>query len=276
VHARASEIHRHTSRVGLRERIAHAELVVTNSRFNQAHLGAILGPSRPPAALVYDGIDLATCTVERAAPRHPGPMRLLCVARLIEPKGLLELLGACDLLTQRGEPFVCDVVGGPDEPQYTSYWVRLKLLHRRLGLQRSVRFHGPQPFDAVLDWYRQADIFVLPCVVAANGCHDITPNSLIEAMAMRLPVVSTTITALPEIVENGENGLLVPPGDVTALADAIARLMHDPHLRRRLGENARMRVEQRFDVERNVLHLDRLFREAARRPRRRRCGAGES
>jgi glycosyltransferase involved in cell wall biosynthesis len=269
VHARASEVHRTTSRVGLRERIAHADLVVTNSRFNVERLRAVLGDARRPRlALVYDGVDLAELTPDRDAPREPGPIRLLCVARLIEPKGLIELLRACWLLQQRGEEFLCDVVGGPDEPAYTSYLVRLKLEYCRLGLEQRVRFHGARPFEEVLTWYRRADVFVLPCVVAANGSNDITPNSLIEAMAMRLPVVTTTITALPEIVDDGVSGLLVPPNNVEALAEALTRLIHDPELRRRLGDNARARVEERFDVRRNAETLGGLFRAVARQPNR--------
>lgn len=259
VHARAGDIHRHTSRPGLVQRLEQAEFVVTNCQFNVAHLRVLLGPDGPPLHLVYDGVDLECLTPEPGAAREAGPIRLLCVARLIEPKGLEYLLRACQLLEQRGEAFVCDVVGGPDQPGYSSYWVRLKQEHRRLGLERRVRFHGAQPFDAVLEWYRRADVFVLPCVVAANGSQDITPNSLIEAMAMRLPVVSTTITALPEIVNDGVHGLLVPPGDAEALADALARLIHDAELRCRLGANARARVQERFDVRRNVAEFATLF-----------------
>jgi glycosyltransferase involved in cell wall biosynthesis len=107
--------------------------------------------------------------------------------------------------------------------------------------------------------YRQADIFVLPCVVARNGSKDITPNALIEAMAMRLPVISTDITGIPEIVSNEETGILVASGDTNALQAAMLRLIENAELRSRLGSAARKAVEQRFDVIRSALAYAALF-----------------
>jgi glycosyltransferase involved in cell wall biosynthesis len=183
----------------------------------------------------------------------------LSVASLIEPKGLVYLLEACGLLRERGLPVRCEIIGGPDEPLYTNYLITLKKMHRRLGLEGCVVFRGAQPFAKVLEAYRTADLFVLPCVEAQDGHRDITPNALIEAMAMKLPVVSTTITAIPEIVQDGVSGLLVPPRDSKALADAMERLIGDPRLRRELGEHARRRVEERFDINKNIGQYLDLF-----------------
>jgi glycosyltransferase involved in cell wall biosynthesis len=107
--------------------------------------------------------------------------------------------------------------------------------------------------------YDSADIFVLPCVVAKNGGRDISPNALLEAMAMALPVVSTTISAIPEIVEDGVSGVLVPPHDAAALAAAIKRLSDDPCLRRRLGQHARAKVKRQFHITKNMAKLGRLY-----------------
>ena len=126
-------------------------------------------------------------------------------------------------------------------------------------MERCVRFLGARPLAEVLEHLRQADVFVLPCVIAADGSRDIIPNALIEAMAMRLPVVSTTVTGVPEIVENGVSGLLVPPADPEALADVLGRLIRDPELRGRLGEHARLRVEERFDIDLNIARYAELF-----------------
>jgi len=100
---------------------------------------------------------------------------------------------------------------------------------------------------------------VLPCVRGRDGSHDITPNSLIEAMAMQLPVVSTTSGAIPEIVDHEVNGLLVAPGDTSALAETIERLFRDSALRVQLGEAARRKVEDLFDAGRNAALRVRLF-----------------
>jgi glycosyltransferase involved in cell wall biosynthesis len=99
---------------------------------------------------------------------------------------------------------------------------------------------------------RSADLFVLPCVRARDGATDVTPNSLLEAMALGLPVVSTTLAAIPEIVDDGVDGVLVPPGHAASLAAAMERLLADPALRRRLGDAARQKVRQRFDAARNA------------------------
>ncbi|MDP9176689.1 MAG: glycosyltransferase family 4 protein, partial [Gemmatimonadota bacterium] len=120
-------------------------------------------------------------------------------------------------------------------------------------------FRGAQPFATVMEAYCTADVFVLPCVVAWDGRRDVTPNAVIEAMAMKLPVVSTPVTGVVEIVEHGTSGMLVPPEDAVALADEIERLARDRELATMLGENARHRIESRFDADQNVLARLQLF-----------------
>src|SRR6185295_15360581 len=131
---------------------------------------------------------------------------------LIEQKGLSYLLQACARLREGGHSFECEIVGGTEDI-YMNYYLELKKLHRNLALENQVRFVGSLPFKAVLKKYSQADIFILPCVIAEDGSRDITPNALIEAMAMKLAVISTTVTGVPEIVEDGVSGILVPPHD---------------------------------------------------------------
>jgi glycosyltransferase involved in cell wall biosynthesis len=213
----------------------------------------------PRIYTIYNGVDLAELVSGQGERESGGMTRILCVASLIEPKGLVYLLEACELLRKRGCHVRCEIIGGPEEPLYTNYLIALKKMHRRLKLEDCVVFSGAQPFAKVLEAYRTADVFVLPCVEAQDGHRDITPNALIEAMAMKLPVVSTTITAIPEIVQDGVSGLLVPPRDSVALADAIARLIGDPHLRKELGERARRRVEERFDINKNIREYVDLF-----------------
>jgi glycosyltransferase involved in cell wall biosynthesis len=141
--------------------------------------------------------------------------------------------------------------------------VELRKLHTALGLESTVTFRGAQPLAAVLAAYRRSDVFVLPCVRARSGSHDITPNALIEAMAMKLAVVSTTSGAIPEIVEDGVDGVLVEPNDERALAGAIRGLLDDPERRRALGEAARRKVVERFDIARNVRDRLALFQPSA-------------
>ena len=264
LHARAHDLHRDDSAFALPEKLAAAHFVVTNTQYNLEGIRALLPSARHARVhLIRNGLDLAEYPLRPASEVANGSratMRLLCVARLIEPKGLTTLLEACALLRERRVEFVCDIIGGPEEPLYTGYLAQLRVMHHRLALDGLVRFLGAQPHTVVREAYRDADLFVLPCIVAQNGSKDITPNALIEAMAMQLSVISTRITAIPELVSDGVSGLLVPPGDTVALADAIARCLNDATLRASLGRAARRTVETTFDIHRNVAAYAQLFR----------------
>jgi glycosyltransferase involved in cell wall biosynthesis len=260
VQARAHDVHRKTYLYATAEKFMNAEFVVTNSRYNESHLKSLLhrqawGKIHP----IYNGINLDQFEPRTEARNPSNHIAILCVARLIEQKGLAYLLKACKVLSERGYAFRCNIVGGWEQPLYINYYVGLMKLHRQLQLERQVFFLGDQPFPKVLEEYRNADIFVLPCVIAEDGSRDITPNALIEAMAMSLPVISTNITAIPEIVEDGVSGILIPPKDQDALVQAMMRLIEDKELRKELGDEARKRVEERFDINKNVAHYVGLF-----------------
>lgn len=256
---RAHDLHDPTYHDALREMVRHADFVITNTRYNRPFIEALGRNGGPRIHTIYNGVELERFDPPPQRRRNGRPLAIVCVARLVEAKGLLHLLNACALLRDRGLAFRCEVIGGPEHDLYGEYRDRLAARHQELGLQEHVHFLGPRPFAEVMDALARADVFVLPCVVDHYGRRDITPNALIEAMAMKLPVVSTAMTGIVEIVEDGESGLLVPPGDPHALADAIERIARDETLARALGERARARVEQRFDIDRNVHERARLF-----------------
>lgn len=264
VQARASEIHRTVEAPRVADRIRFADVVITNSRYNECYLRGLLAGRRPPPIhVIYNGLDLSL--VAPAAGRTeagPAPFRILAVGRLVEPKGFDVLLTACAALREAGLEFTCEVIGGPQDEVDAVTWVELRRLLTRLSLESHVRFRGEQPLRETLEAFDRCDLFVLPCRRGRDGSHDITPNALIEAMALGLPVVSTTSGAIPEIVEDGVSGVLVPPGDATALASAIARLAGDRGQRDRLGAAARQKVEAQFDARRNARARVALFRGA--------------
>ncbi|MGH7791418.1 MAG: glycosyltransferase, partial [Thermodesulfobacteriota bacterium] len=260
VQARAHDIHRKTYLYATAEKFMNAEFVVTNSRYNESHLKSLLDRQAwGKIHTIYNGINLDQFEPRCAPKNTSNHIVILSVARLIEQKGLVYLLKACKILSERGYSFRCHIVGGLENPLYINYYVGLRKLHRQLGLEERVFFLGDQPFHEVLEEYRNADIFVLPCVIAEDGSRDITPNALIEAMAMKLPVISTNITGIPEIVENGVSGILIPPKDENALVQAMLRLIEDKKLRKELGDGARKRVEERFDINKNVVQYAALF-----------------
>jgi colanic acid/amylovoran biosynthesis glycosyltransferase len=259
VQARAHDIHRDNYLFGFEEKFGNADFVVTNTRYNLEYLHTRLNDSlNGKVNLIYNGLNL-----EKFIPNHKNNgekkvIKLLCVSRLIEQKGLVNLLYACKELKDKEYKFTCEIIGGP-ESLYMNYYIALKKLHKKLELQEIVFFLDAIPFDEVLKHFSNTDIFVLPCLIAEDGSRDITPNALIEAMAMKLPVISTTVTGVPEIVDDGVNGILIPPNNIEALIEAIEKLIGDPQLRKHLGENARKKVEERFDIKKNINNYVHLF-----------------
>jgi len=175
------------------------------------------------------------------------PVQLLCVGRMVREKAQDVLLEAFAKLVHRGVNARLTLVG--DGP----YMKQFRQLVAELELDDCVTFTGalnqPQTFAQM----RQADIFVLPSF--AEGI----PVALMEAMAMEVPCISTAITGIPELIRSGTDGVLVQPGDVDALAEAMHALILNPELRSRLGRAGRVKVAEHFNLEINVPRLHRVF-----------------
>jgi glycosyltransferase involved in cell wall biosynthesis len=239
----------------LRDKLAPARFVATVSTANREHLDSLFGTS-PKLEVVPNSVDLRRLPLPRAGGREPG--LVLAVARLVEKKGLEDLVKACGLLREGralGDPGVrLEVVGaGPLRE-------RLEALSNCLEL--NAHFHGALPQEQVLEVYGRASVYCLPCVVAANGDRDALPTSLLEAMALGVPVVTTPVNGVPEAVVHERTGLLVPQHDPEALAAAIERLLTDHELATRLATAARRHVEMGFSLERSAARLRELFAEA--------------
>lgn len=263
--ARAHDLHRRSSAFAMREKFRDAAFIITNCRYNEQHLRTLLAPSDwSKIHVIYEGLNLGQFQPRPTRDRGPEGARLLTVARLIEQKGLLCLLKACKSLKDKGVPFRCEIVGGPEVPLYGAYHARIKAVHAELGLHDRVSFLGPQPFLQVLEAYKNADVFILPSTIAEDGSRDVTPNVLMEAMAMGLPVITTSLSGIPEIVDHKQSGILIAPNDEHALAQAIVELIGDEELQQRLAANARRKVEEKFDISANILAYAGLFRAGAR------------
>jgi glycosyltransferase involved in cell wall biosynthesis len=186
-------------------------------------------------------------------------VRLLGVARLVPKKGIEVVLEALAALPADLHWRYEHIGGGPLRDQ-------LAAVAARLGLADRIAWRGPLPQDDVLAAYRAADLFVLASRIAPDGDRDGLPNVLLEASSQELPVVATRMTAVPELVEDGVNGRLVPPNDPRALAAALQGLIGDPAARLRLGRAGRARVLERFAMEpgldRLAVRLDGLLGQA--------------
>ncbi len=197
-------------------------------------------------------IPLAMPRAERDGSDHAAPVRLLSVGRAVGKKGFDVLLEALAQIPPATAWHWTHIGGGPDLPS-------LKSQADRLGLSMRIDWQGPQDQDAVLDAYRAADLFVLPCRVAADGDRDGLPNVLVEAQSQGLACVSTTVSGIVELIESGSTGELVPPDQPEALAQAVEALLRDPRERKRLGDAGRKRVAAKFDARIATERLLALF-----------------
>jgi glycosyltransferase involved in cell wall biosynthesis len=184
--------------------------------------------------------------------REEAPL-LLAVGRLVEKKGFDRLVDACALLRERGLPFRCRIVG-----EEGSAGPALRARIAAHGLENQVELQPAMAQDRLRDIYREAAVFALPCRVMEDGDRDGFPNVLAEAMAMGVPVVSTPISGIPEMIDDGVHGLLVD-GSPVSLAAAIELVLTQPQLQARLAAAARERIVERFDSRQTTAALRDLF-----------------
>lgn len=219
----------------LRAKIRDAEIVLCCYEEARAHL-ARLGRGSTPVELAYHGVGVPD---EPLPPADNGVV--LAIGRLVPKKGYPTLIEAAALLRERGVKATF-VIGG-DGPE----WPSLQRLVNERGLSDMVRFSGPLTDSEVEQAFASAAVFALPCQEMEDGNRDGIPNTVLEAMARGLPVVSTTLASVQEAVEDGAHGLLVPQRDPVRLADALERLLGDADLRHRFGNAARAHVAEKFD-----------------------------
>ncbi|MFQ5682641.1 MAG: glycosyltransferase [Candidatus Binatia bacterium] len=234
-----------------------ARYVITCTEYNRRYLQK-LSTNTVPIYRVYHGLDGRRFHSGGARTPEDGlqPPTILSVGRFREKKGFSCLLQACQLLKSKGYHFRCQIVG------YGPLQAHLEQLIAALGLGEAVVMLGRLTQDRLLELYRQATLFVLPCQIAENGDRDGIPNVLIEAMAMELPVVSTNVSGIPELVDHMQTGLLVPPRNPTALATTLAFLFDRPRVRHELGRAGRQKVCREFSSAHNTARVKALLTEA--------------
>lgn len=199
---------------------------------------------------IYNGVDFSRF---HPADFGSGIPAIISVGRLIEKKGFADLIAACRLLQPRGRELRCEIIGeGPLE-------AALQAQIAEAGLQSAVKLIGPQTQSQIALRLANATIFVLPCTREEGGGMDNLPTVIIEAMAAGLPIVSTPLAGVPEMVETGVNGLLVPEHAPEAVAAAIEYLIANPEQARRFGERGREIAREKFSIETSAQALRALF-----------------
>ncbi len=239
----------------LRWKIARSKFVATVTEYNLRHLHEVLAgdcAAKEKVVRVYNGVDLPRFDASAVAPSEE-PL-LLGIGRLVEKKGFHLLIDACRDLRDRGYRFHCEIVGGGELEQ------ALREQIERRDLSATITLAGSLTTEQVSDRLRNAAAVVLPCIVGGDGNVDALPTVLLEAMATGRPLVSTRLSGIPEIIEHERNGLLVEPGDTTALADAMAQLLDDPDRATEMGRVGRLMAEDKFDLYQNAaLVRDRML-----------------
>ncbi len=239
----------------LERKLSACAFAITVSEYNRVFMAEHAGHAEK-VRVVRCGVDAGRFS-PREGERPAGPLVIACVAALREVKGHRFLIEACRLLRERGVDLVCDLVGdGPER-------VGLEAQAAQAGLGDRVRFLGARPHEEVVGLLRRADVLVLPSITDSRGRREGIPVALMEGMACGLAVVASRQSGIPELVRDGETGLLSEPGDATSIAAAIERLASDPGLRSTLGRRGREVVCAEFDQARSAAEMVRLFREHA-------------
>ena len=244
----------------LKDKLASMEWLVTCTSNGHAHLQG-LADQPDKVRLVYHGLDLSKFSKRRSialggdGKDEKNPVRLLTVARPVEKKGLDTLVAALAQLPTDLHWHWTQVGTGEDSE-------KIKALVEELSITKKVTFAGSMAQADVIKQYQDSDLFVLPCRIAKSGDRDGLPNVLVEAQSQGVMVISTPISGVPELVRNGQNGLLVPPDDVSALAKALETAIRDPKLRKQMGEAGAKIVHDHFEHHASMEPLAKYLRES--------------
>jgi colanic acid/amylovoran biosynthesis glycosyltransferase len=236
--------------VGLDKLADTSRVIVTVSDYAKNFLQERFPERTDRIHRIYNGLNLAEFG---RADFSSAPPLILAVGRLIAKKGFADLIRACGLIAERGISFRCEIIGeGPLENE-------LRGQIERLNLQNRVALSGAKPQLEVRQRFAAANVFVLPSVIDADGGMDNLPTVVMEAMATGLPVVSTKIGGIPEMVVENETGFLLEPGDMVAVADAVGKVISNRSVAQKLGRAGHERAEKLFSIEKNVRELCSLI-----------------
>lgn len=235
----------------IEEKISGARFVRSETQANIRHLAVYAGGKTDKFRLTYNGVPFVA-REDAPAPMQP-PVKLLSIGRLVRKKGYDQLLEAISLLGAQSIAVTLTIAGsGP-------------LLHalerqaRRLGIAERVTFTGFISYDTIGGLFEASDIFVMPCVIAPSGDRDGIPTVIMEALMHRLPVVTTTVSGIPELIEDGVTGYAVPEKNPEALAKAIRKCIEGRGNALQMAERGRERVKQNFNPEKNHRNVFRLY-----------------
>ena len=229
--------------------------VITCCRANLEYLNQI-GPSqRSKFSLIYHGVNLRDFQpVSNPRAYSVSTDRLiLSVGRLVEKKGFQDLLEALFLVKRRGERFQCAIYGDGPLRQQLQEWID------EHGMNDEILLYGDRTQQELIAIFQSVTLFTLTPVQTDDGDRDGIPNVLLEAMAVGLPIITTAVAGIPELVDNNKNGLLYQPHDVEGISSGIIELLHNAEKRRQLGRAASKKVKEQFDITQSAKPSKSLF-----------------
>ena len=236
--------------IGLDKLVDSSRAIVTETDYAARFLCEQFPRRSDRVHRIYNGLDL---TEFGRADFSSTPPLMIAVGRLIPKKGFSDLIRACALLAERGKSFRCEIIG--EGPLGEELRRQIDDMH----LQNNVELTGAKPQTQLRGRLAAANVFVLPSMMDPDGGMDNLPTVIMEAMATGLPVVSTNIGGIPEMIVDNETGFLVQPGDTAAMADAIETVINDSSLAARLGQSGYERTGALFSIEKNVRELCALL-----------------
>jgi glycosyltransferase involved in cell wall biosynthesis len=242
--------------VSLQRKFNDAAAVVTIGEYNLNYLRRMFPSDHSKIVRIYNGLDLASFPYRKPERRNK---KIVAVGRLVEKKGFDVLIDACALLNRRrsNNQFHCSIIGtGPLEST-------LRAQIEQLGLNTRVLLTGALPRIEMLRYIQEATVLAAPSIIGHDGDRDGLPTTLLEAMALGTPCISTDVTGIPEVLHDGDTGLMVSQRDSVALANALERLLEDPELATSLAEKARVLIESKFDIHKNTAALREIFLNSA-------------
>ena len=243
------------NRLLLKAKIQYSRFTVTISEYNRQFLKKLFpGNSlEDKIHVIHCGLDPDVFTPSTTPSRGDDEFTIVAIGQLEPRKGFHVLIEACHHLARRGVSFRCHILGEGGERR------RLEALIDRYNLNEQVLLPGRVYQEELHEIITQANVSVLPCVKAKSGELDGIPVVLMETMAMQIPTVSTTVSGIPELIDHEHSGLLVPPDDAVALANAIERLKDDRELQQQLGKMGREIVVNEFNIYRSAEQMALLF-----------------
>ena len=249
----------YSTRIMIPEKIRRAKAVIVNCRYTLEFIRELYPAiDESNFHLVYNGLELRRFEFRRRPAQADIP-EILAVGQLVPSKGFAYLLEACRIMNAEKRVFKATIIG--DGPLRHS----LQDFISRHGM-KNVSLAGAKPETEVIEHMKRASVLVMPSVKPESGSHDGLPNVVIEAAALGTPVVASAVFGIPELIVNGETGLLVPEQNPPAIRDAVVRLLDDPALADRLSAAARKKAEAGFDIHSNCARLLSIFSSSAGTP----------